>query len=218
MMVIIKFTRQDRLVVFGADVGVGEGAGEGPAIGKINEGDGDFADAEGGAGGPDPELEGEGVARFGEAQLGQGANAISLEAAKGVGEMKREIYIEEGGEIFVEGDAIGGRGSGRGKIFYEVAGTADDIGVVAGDFFEETGQEVGVMLMVGIKGDDPVKTSLGGETKGVDEALAITEIGGMDNAVEMVLTDEKRAGAIGAAIVDNEDVGQVAADTAEDVR
>jgi hypothetical protein len=62
------------------------------------------------------------------------------------------------------------------------------------------------MLLVAIHRDDPIILAALGEAEGVDQTLAITAVGRMTDAENVGSVGQELGGAVGAAVIDDEDV------------
>ncbi len=186
----------------------------------VDEFDGDFLDAEVVGDGLDPELHGEGVAGDGEAEFLHGGDAVGLEAAEGVGELEVEDGVEEFGDEAVDVAAVRG-GLVGGGVGEDVAGAGDDVGGVGSgegvlDVADEVGDAGGFVLFVAVHGEDPVIMMGGGKVEGVDEGLAVAAVDGVGEGADIFDGAEELGGAVGGAVVDDEDGVAVLLDFGED--
>src|SRR5205807_7330833 len=97
----------------------------------------------------------------------------------------------------------------------KIAATRDNVGIV--DRFEQHGNARGLVLAVAIHRNQNVNAPLQRIGERRDECCAITPVLGVRNNLNISLLGQECRGAVGGAVVNDEDVRCMTTDFAEDV-
>src|SRR5207248_143434 len=83
------------------------------------------------------------------------------------------------------------------------------------DLADEVRDALRLVLLIAIHGDDPVIPARVSVVKRIDDALPVSAVHGMPDETDVGALRQNLGGAIGAAVVDAEDIGCVLSDFVE---
>jgi hypothetical protein len=160
-----------------------------------------------------PDLERHGVAVVGDIELGQGRRPVRLEAAKGVGQVQAEAFVEPTRHLDVDPPPLLGGTLGRVE-YLEIAAPGNDVGL--GQVRHDLGDERGLVLSVAVERDQAIVSRLDRPLEGATESGAVAPVPLVPDDLDGREGAEQPRSPVGRSIIDHQDVVGIPQDLGQD--